>query len=305
MGYNIFDVDYSPNEVDYGNPGSAVTSAQSTQYSPTVSSSSSNQIGYTSSVSTPGAVAVRPNIPAPPTAPNLSNLQGILSNVQRNTGIKKAMQDYDALFAATQASGFQAADSSGSIYDQRLAQAGINPTSGGAVRAQAKMGVYKELEGITKEKSTTRLDAINKSQSLQASIAAQIASIRQAYSSTLADYNIRAAGLDFDLNKFNAGQSARRYSEGRTFDMQERELNARMEAMGLDSNGRASSSGNSGKSGSGGPMNDFYPGYIPNSGPVMPQIINGQIRNNTVAGGWPTSWDGPDTASLGWGTGRS
>lgn len=251
------------------------------------SSSSKNQTGFTSTSG--GTQAAMPHIGAAPAAPDLSSLTGILGRVQRGDQIRAAMKDYDALYASTQAEGFQAAEGAGNQYASRLMQAGINPTSTGAVKAQARLGVYKNLDEITKEKSATRLDAINKSQSLQAQIAAQIASIRQSYSATLADFNLKSAGLELNLNEFNAGQRNQVISRNQQQSQFEAEMAARYASMGLGPDGRTPLVGK-GKGGS--KVTSFTPGYIGDMSPINGTTINGSLNPNQAYVGWPSEWTG-------------
>lgn len=264
-------------------------------FTPTATSASSNRTGSSfTSTTTGGTQAAMPTIGAPPVAPNLTQLNSILGGVQRGDQIKAAMKDYDALFAATQATGFQAATNAGTTYSNRLLQSGINPTASGVVGAQAKLQTYNALDNITQQKSATRLDAINKSQSLQAQIAAQIAQIRQAYSSTLADYNLKAAGLELNLNEFNASQRTNTVNSGRQFTLQEQAQAAQFAQLGLGPDGRTPLAGaGSHRPGTYNPAIPFTPGYLPDQGPIIPATgqttgVNGQFLtangNNIIYG---------------------
>lgn len=193
-----------------------------------------------------------------------SRLQALQNQVQRQAGIKSAMKDYDALAASTQAQGFQAANNAGASYGNRLMQAGINPTSAGVVAAQSKMPVYQQLAAIEKEKSTTRLDAINKSQSLAAQIAAQIAQIQLGYTKTLADYNMQQSQYEFDTSKFNlaSAEDRRRYDQDYALKL------ASLNGGGVGLGGSGSKAGLPAITG--GASMDYFPGYITNSGPIIP-----------------------------------
>lgn len=151
---------------------------------------------------TPPPVTFKP--PPAPKPPSTAQLQALLYNSQRQQSLNKAMADYDALSSSTKAQGFQAADNAGTSYANRLMQSGINATSAGVVSAQSKLPVYSQLATINTQKDQTQLDAVNRSQSLAAQIAAQIAQIQLGYTKTLADYNSQQTGYNLDLQKFNS-----------------------------------------------------------------------------------------------------
>lgn len=239
-------------------------------YLPFSSSASSSSSGTTSILG--GGLAALPTRPAPPVAPNTSNLSTLLNTVQRQDAIKKAMKDYDDLTASTRSGGFQAASNAGSSYASRLMQSGVNPTGAGVVAAQAKTKVYDSLAQITQQKDATRLDAVNKSQALAAQIASAINNIQLSYSKTLADFNQQQFGYELNLNEFNAGQSRKVIESDRDYNMRQQVLAAQL----------AASSGSGAEGGSGGATSGRdYPGYIPNSGPLDPQVINGIRRFNS------------------------
>lgn len=224
-----------------------------------------------------GPQAQRPNYAPPPPAPNYGQLNQAYLATQRQGAINAAMKDYDALSASTQAQGFQSANNAGNIYANRLQQQGINPVASGVVAAQAKLPVYGQLAGITAQKEQTRLDATNKAQTLAAQISGQIAGLKQSYAGMLADYNSRIGGYDLDLNKFNASNYQYDALNQDTYFKQQ-QLNAQRAAMAAG--GAGSGGGTNGR-----PAN-FSPGYIPNSGPIIPSMTNGVINQGQVAVGY-------------------
>lgn len=215
----------------------------------------------------------------PPAGPDYGRLNRLADKVERQKMIKKAMGEYDALEAATQASGFQAANNAGNVYANRLMQSGINPTASGVVAAQARMPVYKQMAEIGVKREETRLDAVSKADSLAANIASTIANLQLGYANMLADFNQKTAGYELDLNKFNASQALRETEVGNADDIERAKLAAAGIAMSGGGGGTSSSVKNLAGGGNSGQM---FPGYIPNSGPVMPAQVNGQMLPGQV-----------------------
>lgn len=264
----------------YGNQPSNINSTSPPTYNtqPTLgSTSSSTQQTYNSPVRQ-GIFAAPPAAPAAPAPPNYSNLENQLNAVQRQGAIKKAMANYDALAATTKAAGFQAASNAGSVYAQRLQQQGINPVASGVVAAQAKLPVYSALEGIEQQKDQTRLTAVNQSQQLAAQIANQIAGLQLNYSGMLADYNKANTGYNLDLNKFNAGQAFNQQQYQTDTYFKQQQLAAQAASM--------AASGHGNQNNVGGVRPGFSPGYIPNSGPIVPSTSNGVPSYNQVSVGY-------------------
>lgn len=130
-----------------------------------------------------------------PAPPDYAALKAAGHSDALDSALSKAMSDYDALSASTQAIGFQGAANAGSQYSNRLMQQGINPIASGVVAAQAKLPIFKQLEEINKDKNAAQLDTQVKAASLAANIAQTVAQLQMQYSSTLADFNIKKAGL--------------------------------------------------------------------------------------------------------------
>ncbi len=214
-----------------------------------------------------------PYIPPAPSGPDLGRLNSLADKVERKKAIKKAMAEYDELSAATEATGFQSANNAGTSYSNRLLQQGITPLAGGVVAAQAKMPVYRALAEIGTEKEKTRLDAVSRADALSAQIASQIAGLQQNHLNTLADYNLRSAGYELDLNKFNASQ----------------EIEAAKLALAADAAARVGGSGG----GKGGGKFDtsllgpnFFPGYVGSFGPAVPGSGFVGATGKNIALGW-------------------
>lgn len=195
-------------------------------------------------------------LPPPPKGPGLKNLRGQLETVQRQDAINAAMKEYDDLEASTRSMGFQAAGNAGATYSARLMQAGINPVASGMVTAQAQLPVYQQLAQIGTEKEKTRLDATNRADALASQIASQIAQLQLGYANTLAQYNASMAGYNVDMSKFNASQALS------AEELAQRERLAKLAAGG--------SSGGMPAIGTPAPVSSPFPGYITNSGPIIP-----------------------------------
>lgn len=243
----------------------------------------------TTTPATPTPVPQNPYVSVPyrtpPAAPNLSALTNTQNKImaQRNSQIAAAMKEYDALEASTRASGFQAADNAGSVYAQRLIQQGINPSASGVVAAQARLPVYNTIHEITTDREKTRLDASSRADSLAAQLASTTEQIKLGYANLLADYNIKQTGLEVDASKFNASM----------FDQQ---------AAEVAGNSRRNGNGTNNSEGDGRYITpDFTPGYVTNSGPIIPATggyytpRSGAQRSNgkNVFGMWPNDATGP------------
>lgn len=227
----------------------------------------------------------------PPVAPNVKPLQRLQNRVVSNNNkqIAAAMEEYDALAASTQASGFQSASNAANAYTNRLMQAGINPIASGVVQAQARLPIYNQLSQINSEKSRVRLDAAGRADALAAQIADKISSLQMAYTSQLAQYNQATAAYQLDLNKFNAGQSTRLLENDRAYEMQQKQLE--LQAAQLASAGSRNGGGRAGASVDPA-MTGFNPGYIGSFGTLQPGTVNGSpiAGQRTAWVGWPSSW---------------
>jgi len=197
------------------------------------SGSANNTINLNNQTSSYSSFMAQPvKLPPPPAPPDYSNLQALQNKVERQKMIKQAMSQYDDLEASTKAMGSQAANNAGNVYANRLIQQGVNPVASGVVAAQAKLPVYNQLAEINTQKQTTRLDAVNKADSLAANIASTMANIQLGYSKMLADYNAQGAGYQLDYSKFNAGQAQHAYEYGQNHDLDKQKLAAQIAAMG-------------------------------------------------------------------------
>lgn len=204
-----------------------------------------------------------PTIGPPPIMPDISDLERLQEQRRRRKAIKEAEADFDALSASTRASGFQQADTAGNVYAQRLLQQGINPVASGVVTAQAKMPIFGKLNEIEAEKNKVSLDYGAKADEMAANIAKVIAEIQLSYSKSLADYNTTNAAFNLDLQKFD--ESKRNAAEQAAIE-REKIAAARFSAeQQARSTGGVSGIGINPNLG-----NNFFPGYIPNSGSVIP-----------------------------------
>lgn len=179
-----------------------------------------------------------------PAAPDYAKLEAAGRTPQIDEALAKSMSDYDALSASTAAIGFQGANNAGNVYANRLMQQGINPVASGVVAAQAKLPVFKQLADINKEKSGLNVDTKVKAASLAANIAQTVAQLQMSYASTLADFNIKKAGLSQNAQELSATNDFRNASLGLDREKlglsreqlgMERELNAaKIAAMNAD-----------------------------------------------------------------------
>lgn len=205
-------------------------------------------------------------------------LQSLQKKVQQQSAIRKALSDYDALYASTKATGFQAADNAGTTYANRLMQAGVNPTASGVVTAQSKLPVYSALAQINQQKSATRLDAVQKADALAAQIASTIGSIQLNYSKTLADYNTSLNAQHLNAGEFNAQQRMTGRTSDRSYALQAQQLRDQEAAQAA----ALAASGNS--NGIPNITPDYSPGYITNSGPLIPDSNTTNINPNVSVG---------------------
>lgn len=237
--------------------------------STTKQSSSSSKVNTTQifpNLTFPGASS------SPPPPPDYSNLTAIQQEVRRKSAIAAAMKQYDELSAATQATGFQAANNAGNVYANRTMQSGINPVASGVVAAQARLPIYKQLADIGVQKEQTRLDATNKADSLAASIAANIGQLQMGYANMLADYNSKQTGYNLDLTKFNASLGNQQSEYQQDYALKAAQLALQTRAAGGGSGGS-----NGSRSSGGGDYftpGAFDPGYITNAGPIHGSSVN-------------------------------
>lgn len=133
--------------------------------------------------------------------------------------------------------GLQAANSAASDYTARLMQAGGTAFASGAVKAQAMLPVLRDASATTERKNAMLMDARKTAATMRANIAGQLASSRQSYLGTLAGTYTTMRGQNIQ------------YQEEQ------------------DALGASRATGAPGMGGNGAP---FTPGYIQNSGAVLP-----------------------------------
>lgn len=199
----------------------------------------------------------------PPTAPDIHELTdqyGFAPQLAR-----RRTKGIDDLILATRVGAAQSADNAAQGYSSRLQQLGFNPVSAGVVRAQVKRSGERPIADLTAQKDQMQYEARRDSATLAAQIANQIGSIRSAYSNTLADFNIRNAQLKQQNSQFNASTGLDVDKTNIATTQAEAELAAR---LAIASGGAGGAGG--GSAGVGGDGADFYPGYITNSGPIIP-----------------------------------
>lgn len=195
--------------------------------------------------------AAPPNISPAPAAPDYSNLQNLQAQVERKSALQKAMQDYNNLYASTQAQGQQGANTAAAAYASAQQAAGVNPSAAGVVRAQSMLPVFSQLGQIRTQQDTTRLQATNQADTLAAQIASTIGNLQSGYSKTLADYNMGLTQTNAQMNEFNAGQANQMAQFGADYNLRYQQWLAQLKAMQAPQ-----------------PL-PINRGYITNSGPIM------------------------------------
>jgi hypothetical protein len=184
---------------------------------------------------------------------------------------RRKTKGIDDLISATRVASGQAADNASQGYASRLAQQGFNPVAAGVVRAQVQKSGNRPIAELTAQKEQMQYEARKDAASLAATIANQIGSLRESYSRTLADYNARKAQLDQQNNQFNASSALDVGKTNLSASQTDADLAARIALSG----GAEGAGTKSAARPVGYPGSDFFPGYIPNSGPIVPGRVGG------------------------------
>lgn len=201
-----------------------------------------------------------------------------------NTG--KLGKSLDSLITATRVASGQTANNAERSYSNRLMQLGIAPVASGVVRGQVQTAGNREVADLTVRKEEMQQQARKDAALMAAQVAGQIASIRESYSKTLADFNLREATMKQQNNQFNAGTSLDVGKTNIASEASAAELSAKLAIAGVDANGNLIRDPKTGApitpGGGGGGAGSFYPGYIPSFGPIRPGTGYAHANGNNV-----------------------
>lgn len=209
---------------------------------------------------------IEPTLPSwLPTDPNALNAE--LRQQYGGRGImkqaKKAGQAIDRMQQFNLSTGTQMANNAASSYAQRVRQQGGTAFDADAVKAQAMMGVLQQNAGLGLEKQDRLLQAKMKASEMKANLAGAINQSRLGYLGTLAGTYTGMRGQNI------------------TYDYQQ-DMLGKMGGKGSTASGQV-------PTGMGGGFGNYSMGYIPNSGPITPAMLGGQVQPNSVF----TAFGGP------------
>lgn len=245
---------------------------------PELAAASGGSSGSTSSLqslqnSSSSSITPTP-IPAAPAAPDISELTGLFNKIPGLFNTKGIAGAYNSQINTTQSEGMQAASDAAGSYSAREQQMGINPVAAGVVEAGARAPTYSAVNDLTKGKESAILDAHQMGASLQSQIASAIGGIRSAYTKTLADYNLGAAGLASQQQQF-----------GQSFGLQQQQFGQSKFATLLQALTQTGSNAT--------PLSQYLmkalgifggqPGYEPDQGPINPSTGMPFSNGNNVA----------------------
>lgn len=221
------------------------------------SKSQNNAVSYSNTTVTP-----RP-VPPPPGPPNTAALEAARrAEKQRRAAIAQAAKDFDEYIGIVDMTGRQSAGNAAKTYANNLIGSGFSPTAGGVVAAQSRLPFMQQVGDLKNQKNAIVLDASNKADVIAAQVAQALAQVNLGYVNTLADYNIRSAGITTQTDQFNASQAL---SEKDLAQRKDLELARIASQFALDDRNRRGAS-----TGSGEPTGAYDPGYITNAGPIRP-----------------------------------
>lgn len=202
------------------------------------------------------SLTVTPSDEPPPEMFDTSELVAQYEAVPQRFNPRRLLKSYDSALGESRAATQQQGNNAMRAYANRLMQMGVAPVASGVVGAQARRAGNANSTALLKDKETIASDMRAKAAGLQASIASNLASLRDSYTKTLADYNARQSSLKLNADQFNSGQGMR--------------LLQMAEARRMQDEATAASSGAEYM-----PQDVMTPGYIPNSGPITPATVNG------------------------------
>lgn len=214
-------------------------------------------------------------LPTEPTLPDWMNtdpntLNQELMDQYNNVGMmgaNRAARKIDKQKALTLSSGTQSANNAGLDYASRIMQQGGSAAAAGAVKAQAMMPVLKQVADIEVGKQAMLMDARKTMAMRRDALASQLAQSRQSYLNTLAGTYTTMRGQ-----------------------------NTQFEMSGRSTGAGSTGSRPAGSGGAGGGLippwmggaGSFFPGYIPNQGPLIPGSGYPMANGHNVLTGYRT-----------------
>lgn len=218
-----------------------------------------------------------PDLP-PPEEPDYSELLAAYGAVPGVFNPRKLLRTFDSAIGASRLSAAQQGRNAGAAYSNRLMQQGVAPVAGGVVEAMGRRAGNENTRALMSEREGIALNAKKESMNLQAMIADKLAGIRDSYTKTVADYNARKAGLEFDTSSTNAANELKAAELNQRGVMTAAELAARMAAAGGTDDGDADREARSAA--------EFVPGYIPSFGPIFAGRGYKGANSHNVMVGW-------------------
>lgn len=215
------------------------------------------------------AMTITPsNIPAPD-APDMSELLATYEGLPRMFNPRAMLRTFDSAISESRTGTAQTGRNAATQYINSLRNLGVNTAGAGVVEAQARRAGNENTRALMSEREQLALQTKKEQAGIQASVASNLAGIRNDYVKTIADYNSKKASLQYQADASNAGTAL-------SYDQleQQREL----EALRL-----AIASGGAAGTGLDAAVPDtISPGYIPNSGPIIPAMVNGRTQYGQV-----------------------
>lgn len=222
---------------------------------------------------------ISPSTIPPPKEPSYPELQDQYGLVPQRFDARNAANSIEDTINAVKASSSQAGQNAARAYSARQTQQGQNPLGAGVVEAQVKNQGFNTVRDLAVQRDTLKLQANKDAAMVAAGIAEQISSLRNDYTKTLADYNARQAGLDFQTKQANVSNDF----QAEDLVMKKKLAQAQLaQLLGGKGETAAAAKGNPAGVGESGTFMDFFPGYITNSGPIIGSRYRGVTDSNRV-----------------------
>lgn len=212
------------------------------------------------------AMTITPSPLPAPDAPDMSELLAAYGGLPQMFNPRRLLRTIDSAISASRTETGQTGRNAARAYTNQLQNYGINSAgAAGVVEAQARRAGNENTRELMSERESLALQAKKEQASLQANIGSSLAGIRNDYIKTIADYNSKKATLQYNADAANAGNAL-------SYDQLEQQREIEEARLAL-----AASEGAGGTADPSainpGPI--MTPGYIPNSGPLIPATING------------------------------
>lgn len=222
---------------------------------------------------------------------NIGGLQRLQGQLPGLFNTKPLEQSYQNLASSNLDTGRALAAAAGASYSNRAAQSGASRQGAGFAAAQAMLPIYGQNNQLMADFATKKLQAQTGQAGAGIDLSSTMAKLLAARQGMLADYSLGSQRLAQGNQQFNQDLGFRNKQlaqQGSQFQQQlwwdqDQKSPARLAQL-------QSLFGGSGSGGGGGGgvtrSDNFFPGFIPNAGPITPAtgwINNGQ-RSLTASG---------------------